>query len=172
MLTLASASASNMVDATPSWVSMPAPTMEILATLLSQDIFFAPTISQYSCSAATASSPSSDGTVKVMSLVPSRPTDCRMISTLMCALATREKILNAMPGSSGRPMMVTRATLVSLATPLISIFSILVTSLTLVPGTGFRLDSTSSSTLYFLAISTERLFKTCAPSVASSSISS
>ena len=37
-----------------------------------------------------------------------------------------------------------------------------VTSLTTVPGTGFRLDSTSSSTLYFFASSTLRLFSTCA----------
>ena len=57
--------------------------------------------------------------------------------------------------------------------PLISIPSMsFVTSLTTVPGTGFRLESTSSSTLYFLASSTLRLFSTCAPRDASSSISS
>ena len=32
-----------------------------------------------------------------------------------------------------------------------------------VPGMGFRLESTSSSTLYFFASSTLRLFSTCAP---------
>ena len=45
-------------------------------------------------------------------------------------------------------------------------------ALTTVPGTGFRLERTSSSTLYFLASSTLRLLSTCAPRDASSSISS
>ena len=45
-------------------------------------------------------------------------------------------------------------------------------SFTIVPGALARLESTSSSMLYFFAISTERLLSTCAPSVASSSISS
>ena len=94
------------------------------------------------------------------------------MSTLMWAFATRENILKAMPGSSGSPTIITRATLASFATLLISISSIFATSLTLVPGTRFRLERTSSSTLYFFAISTLRLLRTWAPRVASSSISS
>ncbi len=83
-----------------------------------------------------------------------------------------EKTLNARPGRSGTPMTDTRATLSSFAIPLINIFSIFLASFTIVPGTLDRLERTSISMLYFLAISTERLFRTCAPSDASSSISS
>ena len=46
------------------------------------------------------------------------------------------------------------------------------TSLTLVPGWPEKLERTSRLTLYLLAISTERLWSTWAPRVASSSISS
>ena len=46
------------------------------------------------------------------------------------------------------------------ATPLINIFSILVFSFTIVPEAFVILESTSSSILYFLAISTERLLRT------------
>ena len=62
--------------------------------------------------------------------------------------------------------------LLSFVTPLINIFSIFATSLTMVPGIGLSDERTSSSTEYFFAISTERLLSTCAPKVASSSISS
>ena len=120
---------------------------------------------------AVSASPSAQ--VKEISFLPSRPVDCRMISTLMFFWASRPKILKLVPGSSGTFRIVITATSVSFATPLISIPSMsFVTSLTTVPGTGFRLDSTSSSTLYFFASSTLRLFSTCAPREASSSISS
>ena len=111
-------------------------------------------------------------TVKVMSFVLSRPIDCKIISTLILCFARTSKSLKATPGVFGIFVTEIRATYVSFVTPLMSIFSILVTSLTIVPGTRLRLERTSNSTLYFLAISTERLFKTCAPRVASSSISS
>ena len=75
-------------------------------------------------------------------------------------------------GLSGRPTTAIRTTSSSFATPLISNFSILVTSLTFVPGLCSRLEQTSRFTLYFFAISTERLCSTCAPQEASSSISS
>ena len=111
--------------------------------------------------------------VKITSFLPSRPVDCRMMSTLTFFWASIPKILKLMPGSSGTFRIEMTATSVSLATPLISIPSIsFATSLTTVPGTGFRLESTSSSTLYFLASSTLRLFSTWAPRLASSSISS
>ena len=70
------------------------------------------------------------------------------------------KILKATPGVSFKPITEIVATLVSLATPLISVFSIFTVSFTIVPGFLSRLERTSSSTLYFLAISTERLLST------------
>ena len=84
-----------------------------------------------------------------------------MMSTLMLRLASAPNTLKDMPGTSGTSMIEITATSVSLATPLMSIPSISsVTSFTMVPGTGFRLESTSSSTPYFLASSTLRLFST------------
>ena len=91
---------------------------------------------------------------------------------LMPFFESLENILKARPGLLGTPITEILATSVSLATPLINIFSILVFSFTIVPGALVRLERTSSSMLYFLAISTERLLSTCAPRVASSSISS
>ena len=98
--------------------------------------------------------------------------DWRMMSTLIPLLASLEKILKARPGLSGTPMMEMREMLSSFATPLMSIFSTLLSSFTMVPFRRVRLERTSSSMLYFLAISTERLWSTWAPKVASSSISS
>lgn len=94
------------------------------------------------------------------------------ISTLMFFCASRLNTLKDIPGTSGTSRIETTATSSSFATPLISIPSTLVSSLTTVPGTGLMLDRTSSSTPYFLASSTLRLLSTCAPRDASSSISS
>ena len=172
MLTLISYSASNILAAVPGCVSMPAPTTETFAAVLSTMICL-PSSSEIELrSSSTAVSPLAASVVKVMSFVPSRPMDCRITSTLMFFAASTLKILKAMPGVSGTPTIEMRVMLVSLVTPLSSIFSILVTSLTIVPSALFMLESTSSSTLYFFAISTERLLSTWAPSVASSSISS
>ena len=107
-----------------------------------------------------------------MSFVLFRPMDCKIISTLISFAASFVKILNASPGLSGTPIIDTRATSLSFAIPLINISSILFASLTIVPGFLVKLESTSNSTPYFFAISTERLFNTCAPNVASSNISS
>ena len=170
MLMLLLDSASNILDATPLWLCIPAPTMETLAQVVSTLTSLKCALS-FSTRMARSASPSEQ--VKLISFLPSRPVDCRMMSTLMFFWASRPKILKLMPGSSGTFRIVITATSVSFATPLISIPSMsFVTSLTTVPGTGFRLESTSSSTLYFLASSTLRLFSTCAPRDASSSISS
>ena len=56
------------------------------------------------------------------------------MSTLTFFAASWEKILNAIPGWSGTPMIEMRATSLSRATPLMSIFSTLTASLILVPG--------------------------------------
>ena len=151
---------------------MPAPTMETLAQPLSTVMSPPPMRLVAFFRAETALSASPRGTVKLMSLRPSRPVVCRMMSTLMFFWASRLKILKDIPGTSGTSLTVRTATSVSFATPLMSIPSTLVSSLTTVPGTGLMLEMTSSSTLYFLANSTLRLFSTWAPREASSSISS
>ena len=94
------------------------------------------------------------------------------MSTLISFAESFENTLKAKPGSFGIPFIEILAMSQSLATPEIIIFSIFGFSFTIVPGLLVRLESTSSSIPYFLAISTERLFRTCAPRVASSSISS
>ena len=153
----------------PGWVSIPAPTIETLATSVLQTIL---QLSRKLSRISTATGPLSLLTVNTISFVPSLPNDWRMMSTLIFLVESFEKILKAIPGVSCKPRIDTSATSLSFVTPLMSIFSIFVTSLTIVPGTGFNDDKTSSSTPYFFAISTERLLRTCAPSVASSSISS
>ena len=173
MLMLFSPSASNMVAATPGLESMPEPTIETLERLSLAVTFFAPTVWQNSSAICIASSLWAVATVKLMSLVPSRPIDCRMMSTLILLAASEENSLKATPGRSGTSMTEIRTTSLSIATPLISIFSTLQTSLTSVPGTSlWMLERTSNFTEYFLAISTDRLCRTLAPQVASSSISS
>ena len=150
---------------------MPAPTTETLATVLSLNTLASP-MNGRALMHSTASSSFAMLTVKTISFVLSLPTDWRMISTFMLFFASCEKTLNAIPGTSSTPTIEIFDTSLSFVTPLTNIFSILVVSFTIVPGIGLRLEITSSSTLYFFAISTERLLRTCAPSVASSSISS
>ena len=172
MLMFASLSASNILEATPGLATMPEPTMEIFEMVSSQTMRSQRSVSRTSSSSAMAGWAFCRVTVKEISLVPSRPIDCRMMSTLILRAASSEKILKAMPGTSGTPTTEMRATSLSRAAPLINIFSTFTTSLTLVPLFFSRLESTSSFTLYFFAISTERLCSTCAPREASSSISS
>ena len=171
MFTPASERASNIMAATPGLDSIPAPTTDSLVTP-SQAMFFARSVCFSSSTTATASSRWLSETVKEMSLVLSRPTDCRMMSMLIFLAARAEKMRKAMPGTSSSPMREMRVTWLSRATPLMSIFSIFATSLITVPGFSTRLESTSRGTLYFFAISTLRLWSTWAPRVASSSISS
>ena len=172
MLMFASPSASNIWAATPAWVSIPAPTMDTLATSRSQTTLLSPRVPLRSSSRRTVSSASFAATVKEMSWVPSRPTDWRMMSMLILFFASSENSLKAMPGWSETPMAEIRAMFTSFVTPLISSFSTSVTSLTMVPSAPVMLERTSRLTLYFFAISTERLCSTLAPREASSSISS
>ena len=82
---------------------------------------------------ATASSASSSATVKEISFVPLRPTDCKIISTLMLYFASALKRWNAIPGSSFNPITAILVAFLSAATPLTSIFSMFTSSLTIVP---------------------------------------
>ena len=75
--------ASNIVEATPEWLCIPAPTMETFAQVLSTVMSPPPMRCVAFFSAATALSASPRGTVKLMSFLPSRPVVCRMMSTLM-----------------------------------------------------------------------------------------
>ena len=84
-------------------------------------------------------------TVKLMSFVPFLPMDCKIISTFTFFCASLEKMRNARPGLSGTPMTEILATFSSFATPLMSIFSTLVASLTIVPLARVRLERTSNS---------------------------
>jgi len=92
-----------------------------------------------------------------MSFVPSLPTDCRIISTLILLAASVLNTANAVPGLSSNPMTDILTVSLSAATPVTSNFSIFAPSLTTVPSERFKLDRTTNSTLYFFAISTERL---------------
>ena len=172
MLMFASNSASNMRAATPEWLCIPAPTMLTLATLRSARISPHPKRLRFSSSTASAASTSASGTVKITSLQPSLPEDCKIISTLILRCAIRLNTLKDAPGTSGTSKIEITATSLSFATPLISIPSTSVTSFTMVPGTLVSDERTSKLTEYFFASSTLRLFSTCAPRLASSSISS
>ena len=77
---------------------MPAPTMDTLATCSLTSTDLNPMISRFSSISSLAAWASLRATVKLMSLLLSRPMDWRMMSTLMFFLASREKILKAMPG--------------------------------------------------------------------------
>ena len=78
-----------------------------------------------------------------------------------------------MPGSSGMPMMVTRAWERSIDTPRMTTDSMeSCSSVTIVPGLLLSEDRTSNLTPYFLANSTERDCMTLVPTEASSSSSS
>ena len=119
--------------ATPGLDIMPAPTMDTLATSLRQEMPLPPRRLILSSMSFTAVSASSRDTVKEISLLFSRPMDCRITSTLIFSFASRLKSLNAMPGSSFRPITEILAVFLSSATPLINILSTLVSSLTIVP---------------------------------------
>ncbi len=88
----ASESASNIFDAIPGLDSIPAPTIETFETDVSDLTSWKLRLSLRSLITATAASASLWGTVKVISFVPSRPIDCKIISTLILACETLLKI--------------------------------------------------------------------------------
>ena len=72
---------------------MPAPTMDTFDTLSSATRLVAPSFSVYSFKSSMVSSMRSFSTVKLMSLVPLRPMDWSIMSTLVPFDESFEKIL-------------------------------------------------------------------------------
>ena len=96
-----SARARNIVLATPVWLRMPTPTTLILATLGSTSTSVWPNPPWIAASAAWARGRSVLLMVKVMSVVPSAPMFCTIMSTLTLSSASLPKIAAATPGRSG-----------------------------------------------------------------------
>jgi hypothetical protein len=111
--------------------------------------------------------------VKVKSVWPSSETFWMIMSTLMFAAASDSNSCDAMPGRSAKRRMAIFASFLSADTPETTIFSMSLSSaVTTVPSFSSNDVFTQSGTLYFMAISTERICKTLAPNEASSNISS
>ena len=116
-----SASALNIVAATPAWLRMPTPTTEIFDTLLSVPSFSYPIPARLASSTALVRSRSACGTVNVTSVsVSARPTFWMIMSTLMFASASGPKISATAPGRSGTAVRMTLASFLSAAIPVIS----------------------------------------------------
>ena len=96
-----------------------------------------------------------------------------IMSRLISASPSAPRILPDMPGSSGMPVMVTRACERSIETPRMTTFSMLgCSSNTRVPGLSLSEERTSKITPNFFANSTERDCMTLEPDEAISNISS
>nr|WP_276602728.1 hypothetical protein [Nannocystis pusilla] len=174
MLMFSRARISNALEATPAWVRMPTPTIEILQMSGSLRISIGPASgSSRLRRPATAFLRSFSGTVKVTSVEPPRLAFWMIMSTTMSAPARTPKIDAMVPGTSGTLVRVTLASLRSRATPVTTADSRLFCSDTIhVPSLSFRLDRTCTGTPNFMANSTLRICSTLAPRLASSSISS
>ena len=133
ILTLELYSASNILDATPGLLIIPAPTTDNFATSLLYVISLIVSLSLFLSRTSNACSRSSEATVKEISFVPSRPTDCKIISTLMLLAASVSNTLKAVPGLSSTPITEILAVFLSAATPVTYSFSIPVPSPTTVP---------------------------------------
>ena len=98
---------------------------------------------------------------------------CTIMSTTMFLAPTAPNTLAAMPGRSGTRSSEIFAWLRSCVMPVTTASSIPLSSrVTIVPGSGLKVDRTWTVTPYFLANSTERACSTLAPRLAISSISS
>ena len=173
MLTPSLESTANIRAATPEWLRMPTPTIEILATRSLNWTPSAPTRRATSSSAATERARSPRGSVNDMSVKPSRLMFCTIMSTTMFWSATAPKTWAATPGRSGTRRIETFAWLRSWVTLVTTASSIPLSSLvTSVPGSALKVERTCTGTPYFLANSTERAWSTLAPRLAISSISS
>src|SRR5206468_2630250 len=173
MLMPSRASAANIIEATPEWLRMPTPTMETLATRSSCTIPRAPISRVTSASSATARVWSPRGRVKDMSVYPSWLMFWTIMSTTMFLAEIAPKTRAAIPGRSGTRRMEIFAWLRSCVTPVTTACSMPYSSfVTSVPGSGRNVERTWTVTPYFLANSTERVWSTFAPRLASSSISS
>ena len=107
MFTPFSASAPNMVLATPVWLRMPTPTTETLATSSSISTDSKPISPWWVRTISMARAASRLPTVKAMlALSVARARDCTIMSTLTLASARPAKIFWLTPGWSGRPKRV------------------------------------------------------------------
>src|SRR5215204_2400361 len=161
--------------ATPGWDFMPAPTTETLPIAGSSATAAMPTSATTGSSAARAVRRSERGTVKDMSAAePSVSGSFWMImSTLTLASASAVKMRPAMPGWSGTPSSVTRASSRECVTAVIRGRSIVSSSpTTKVPGSSVNEERQWMRTPWLRAYSTERSCSTPAPEADISSISS
>ena len=70
------------------------------------------------CTASSVGASSADGTVKEMFEIPPTPASCTIMSTVMLARAIALKIALLVPGLSGTPLSVIRASSMVTAAPL------------------------------------------------------
>ena len=134
-----------------------------------------PSSARSGASASSAATRSSRGTVNDMSA--SRPSVSgsfwMIMSTFTLASASAVMTRPATPGSSGRPLRVTRASSVEWVTAVTSGRSMVSSSVrTQVPGRSSKLDRQWMRTPWLRAYSTERSWSTRAPEADISSISS
>ena len=133
MLIEASARARNTPAATPGCDFIPAPTRLTLPIASSTSTDLASMDSAISAAISRAAARVDFGTVNEMSVVPSVDVFWTIMSTLMSADAIGSNNRAAMPGKSGTPRMVSLASDVSWAIPLMTACSMVV-SFTQVPG--------------------------------------
>ncbi len=117
MLMPASASAPNMVVATPVCVRMPRPTADTLATSASCVTPEAPIAFAAASAATSVSARSPESTVKLTSVAPSVATFWTIMSTTMFAPAIVWNNEWTTPGRSGTPVIVSRASSLAKAAP-------------------------------------------------------
>ena len=84
--------ASNIVEATPEWLCIPAPTMETFAQVLSNGDVAAADAVRGVFQRGNGALGVAQGHGEAHVLLPSRPVVCRMMSTLMFFWASRLKI--------------------------------------------------------------------------------
>src|SRR5512143_618926 len=167
------ARAENILAATPECERMPTPMIDTLAISSLRLTPLAPISATTFFITSMTFLESVFGTVKDMSVSPPSPIFWMIMSTMILLSAISLNILPATPGLSGTPVTVTFTWFLSYATPDTTTFSMSESSLvTRVPGLSLKLESTLTGTLYFFANSTERVWSTLAPRLASSSISS
>ena len=175
MFTPASPSTVKVLAATPGWLFIPAPTTDTFPIRSSDWMAPKPSSASSGSSASRAAPRSSRGTVNDMSARwPSDSGSFWMImSTFTFASASAVSTRPAMPGRSGSPSSVIRASAVEWVTAVTSGRSIVSSSSwTTVPAPSSKLERQWIVTPWLRAYSTERSWSTPAPEADISSISS
>ncbi len=142
MFTPASASARNIRRATPVCRAMPSPTTDTLATLSSCARPSAFSSSAAAWAALSVARRSSWMTVNETSARPSAPTFCTIMSTEIALAAIFENIARLVPGVSGTPRIVTRASFLASAAPPTGCSADSLVAVIIVPGTSLKLVRT------------------------------